>query len=413
MEHYSASVLGGGLGGILTALRLSRAIPSVVLVDNQLPAAKGQLGGFAQFAGAKFSLPPAGMGLLPLAGSEAALKSAVVEVLGELRLAERIPAEWLSSPIPTDSDVGISVKGRGYYSIVLPSDEVQQIIARTVSKLDGLVNQRNGKCTSIVRSEHSFDINLDGPSGQETISADAVFVAIGRGTTREMLPAELEQTDGKGIDVGVRVEFYDRTAFASLNSVGADAKLLSGSCRTFCINSPGAIYRYDFGSIPIAGGIVVDDPSHQAGNFGILCRQKDKRQMLVTILKQSPEFYLEPRHSNVDLFSSCQECYGQAVASEIRDFVEVLSDNGFVDFAKPHRWHLPLMDWHWPTFGRTGSCETNVPGLYVVGDAAGHARGILQAAISGWLAAKEHLDKRYRSDRSSRESVVIEVEQTG
>jgi hypothetical protein len=82
-----------------------------------------------------------------------------------------------------------------------------------------------------------------------------------------------------------------------------------------------------------------------------------------------------------------------AVVSEISQFVDLLIANNYVDFSKPHRWHIPLMDWHWPTFGRPSSCETNVPNLYVVGDVAGHARGILQAAVSGWLAAAEHIDK--------------------
>ncbi len=49
-------VIGGGLAGLLGALRLADAGHSVVLFDQALPQAGGRLGGFAEFSGAKFSL---------------------------------------------------------------------------------------------------------------------------------------------------------------------------------------------------------------------------------------------------------------------------------------------------------------------------------------------------------------------
>lgn len=52
---------------------------------------------------------------------------------------------------------------------------------------------------------------------------------------------------------------------------------------------------------------------------------------------------------------------------------------------------MPLLDWHWHTFATPSSHLTSLPGVYALGDSSGHARGLLQASVSGWLAAEEYL----------------------
>ena len=82
---FDVAIIGGGLTGILAAIRLIKEGVKVALIDNPLPLANGKIGGFVRFSGAKFSLPPAGMGLVPVAGSIERLMvtiNKVTEILG-------------------------------------------------------------------------------------------------------------------------------------------------------------------------------------------------------------------------------------------------------------------------------------------------------------------------------------------
>jgi hypothetical protein len=84
--------------------------------------------------------------------------------------------------------------------------------------------------------------------------------------------------------------------------------------------------------------------------------------------------------------------WGAEVADSLQSFCEALADARLVDWSVSHLVHWPLLDWHWNVFGTVGTAQTSSTGLYVAGDSAGHARGLLQAAVSGWLAAQEILD---------------------
>jgi phytoene dehydrogenase-like protein len=83
---FDVTVVGGGLSGLCAALRLGTCGARVLLLDTAITGPTHTLGGFAQFSGAKFSMPPAGMGILPIAGSTEALIHAIEEVLSILEL---------------------------------------------------------------------------------------------------------------------------------------------------------------------------------------------------------------------------------------------------------------------------------------------------------------------------------------
>jgi hypothetical protein len=77
------------------------------------------------------------------------------------------------------------------------------------------------------------------------------------------------------------------------------------------------------------------------------------------------------------------------VPERIYDFALRLAGAGLLHLPEQFTVHYPLIDWHWPVFGQPGKLQTAVEGLYAIGDLSGHARGLLQAATMGWLAAEE------------------------
>jgi hypothetical protein len=194
------------------------------------------------------------------------------------------------------------------------------------------------------------------------------------------------------LDVGVRVEFTDRRAVKGLRSLGPDAKILSGRTRTFCLNSPGAVYRYPFDNYTIPGGVVASAEVTSA-NVGLLVRVRSKEDTLLRAkaLLAGTSHYLESplveRTVLGDKRNLVEQIFGAEVCSDLERFGKALEEAGLVDWGAPHAVHFPLLDWHWNVYALETTHETSKSGLMVVGDSAGHARGLLQAGISGWLAA--------------------------
>lgn len=149
----------------------------------------------------------------------------------------------------------------------------------------------------------------------------------------------------------------------------------------------------------IAGGFAADNACTTA-NVGLLVRTTGKRERLLKIaqsirnLQGSGLFRstYEVAGDGLGIASpTVNEILGGDIAAAIDAFKVQLAKLGLARWKDAHRIHLPLLDWHWPTFGREERFESEIEGLFIIGDAAGNARGLLQAATSGWLAAAEYL----------------------
>ena len=391
-ERVSANsvVIGGGLAGLVAAYRLSRTGRNTVLVDMPPVDPQGGLGGFARFSGAKFSLPPAGLGLLPIAGSHAALNQVANEVLALLGLAQR--ADYLSSQNHSVLPASDTFTLRAYQSLVLRPDEVDAVLSRLQSLLESEIEIVVGRCTSLSRTASGWMAGIDTPLGfSKQLESPVVIYAGGRSTSVLLRQAGAQPQIGKGLDVGFRIEFQDKGALTKLRSFGPDAKIIKNECRTFCLNYPGEVFRYEYEELSIPGGVVAHE-GYPGANVGILCRVKQKPEMLSRIRSVLPR--VKQQHPRLELHASDQELsetltdlYGANVSQQLVSFSHQLVHDGLIRWSEPHIVHVPLVDWHWDVYAEDESFATTVSGLHVIGDSSGHARGLLQAAMSGWLVA--------------------------
>ena len=392
-RHWSDFiVIGGGLSGLTAAHILSNWGADVILLDERLPDGKG-LGGFTGFSGAKFSLLPAGQGLIPAAGSLERLREAIDHVLGLLDIRSRVE----SGAGDTSADEPLLGSGaiRRYRSIVLTPLEIErtiEVISKIVKESVQVIATKVTKLRTDGRDWVAFGRN------GELARARSVLFAAGRTGGSLLRDAGATSQEGKGVDLGVRIEFLDRRALKTLREQGPDAKILMGRTRTFCLNYPGTVYRYPFRDISIPGGIV-GHRGQRCANVGILTRVTPKQATIENVLHRlSTLERVEYEGASAvrglpfqDKLPAIQFVYGETVANELITFAKMLGESEFVDWNKPYKVHFPLLDWHWDTFGVGSTHRADRPGLYVAGDAAGHARGLLQAGVSGWLAAHEML----------------------
>jgi uncharacterized FAD-dependent dehydrogenase len=390
---YDLVIIGGGLAGISAAAALSK-YPKIQALLIDCPAVEGATGygGFARFSGAKFSPPPAGKNLRKLVQTDEELESAFDYFSSISKLGERlsINGDSLSKADQKIQDTDLEI--RRYSSLVLNPQEMTDVINNVANSIPTWVNKLAGKCELISRSENGFSIILN----ESVIQTKAIMLAAGRVATANLLGDVTEETFNRGIDLGVRFEFSDKKDIRALRSLGADAKILWRNCRTFCLNYPGAVFRYPFGSISIPGGIVADNDAEGA-NFGILYRTPEKKESISKILAVCKRNGDHAVNRSISVQGAAlgeseailREIYPAVVVDELKKFCDLLSAAGLIDWKRPHIVHMPLIDWHWPVYGNVNSHRASIDGIWVVGDSAGHARGLLQAAISGILGIKE------------------------
>jgi len=383
-------IIGAGFAGIITAIRLQQLGYQSIIVDSSLPESQGEIGGFAKFSGAKFSLPPAGMGLLKITNSDTLLWETIKKV-----------SEILTLDIDNSFSSFDKIKGletiRQYDSIILSPHKMDKLLRELKQKLEKKsIKIINGYVSKIKLNNVHVLLNLKNNNLIKEIKCNTLFYAGGRMNSDILLDAGIIATNNKGIDIGARIEFMSGNGLSELRQYGPDAKLIKGNCRTFCLNVPGEIFRYQFKNISIPGGIISSSPANEKSNIGLLYRSNEKSKVTNRIIdkcknisKKDLEF---PYSAMGTVFGDARplmsEIYGEIITEKLENFGKYISDKGLINLDAEHYVHLPLIDWHWNTFAINDSFRTSDKMIYCVGDSSGYARGLLQAAVSGWLAAE-------------------------
>jgi hypothetical protein len=351
------------------------------------------LGGFARFSGAKFSLFPAGSGLAPVVGGNEALSDLYARVISHFSRSG-LAKFATDARVMVGNEYGLSssLSLREYHSIVLSPNEVSELINYLEGELRDSVILRGTAKKLHLLGPRSFGVSLGESS---MVTSRYLMIAAGRLGGHLLSEAGVPETSGKGIDFGVRLEFATRQPLAELRRRGPDAKILSGQVRTFCLNSPGRIFHYPAFGLQIPGGVVAED-NVQTSNVGILRRIPEKHRALAEFVEKAAKFgdgagpfAFEGTDPSFALNHALRNLLPLGVAEEIEEFSEAMTASGLLGLPESFTVHYPLVDWHWPVFARPSSLETQVEGLYALGDLGGHARGLLQAAAMGWFGAEE------------------------
>ena len=390
---YEVAIVGGGLAGLMAAARAETLGASVVLIDASVVSTAGSLGGFAPFSGAKFSLFPAGTGIGPIVGGDDALIAryrqvcTIIAALGFPRF-EVTDRQLMGAESSTKQDLSY----RRYHSILLSTLEMTSLVSALSARLSHTKVVRANATHIAVSGGAPFEIQL---GTRDVIVGKTLIMAAGRLGSGLLEAASVPQTSGKGIDIGVRLAFDDRVSVAGLRELGPDAKFMAAGVRTFCLNSPGRIFHYPGLGYSLPGGVVAEADWPES-NVGVLCRLPDRAAFLREFSRQTPPLGALPLSqpgSGLDLgwSESSRKSIGEQVAKRIDEFVVKLENSGLVKLPNRYVVHYPLLDWYWPVFSLPGRLTTAVPGLFATGDASGHARGLMQAAVMGILAAEEAL----------------------
>ncbi len=436
---YDVAVIGAGPAGLFAALEFADSDLSVVVLDKGLAPKEREsitcgVGGAGTFSDGKLNLTtkiggaPADIGFPT--GELNALIAHVDEVFTRYGAPEQYSgedAEALMGLKKAASEAGIEfIAGRQRH---IGTGRIREVIDALYQDLRarGVVFMLDCPVQAITMNDHGFVVAHE--KGQ--LEASRVVAAPGRVGAYWL--REVSRSLGVGpdfgpLDVGVRVEF-PAELYTHVERVMYDAKLrvrtrtYDDVVRTFCTNPRGFVVREDYDEFSLVNGhaennhktentnfallvhIELTDPVEDTTEYGraiaklattigggkpILQRLKDLetgRRSTPERISRVPIHPTLAAHTPGDLSMALPHRVVVDVLEAIQRLDRImpgLASDGTLVYA-------PEIKFYDTRYRLKRGMETEVPGFHVAGDASGHSRGIVFAAVTGVLAAREIL----------------------
>lgn len=320
----------------------------------------------------------------------------------------------------------------------LGTERCKQVLINIGDYLHGKVEMRTNTLVKEVMVEGG---RVRGVSieGGEKILADQVVVAPGR-EGAEWLAQQIEAHGGEmranAVDIGVRVE-VPAPVLEPITSDLYEPKLIYYSknfedrVRTFCMNPYGLVCVERYGDVLTVNGHSYADTRTENTNFAILVSTaftEPFREPIAYgkyiarlanllgegIIIQRLGDLLSGRRSTSDRISrsTVKPTLGDATPGDlsfvlpyryINDILEMLQS---LDTLAPGLYTRNTIlygvevKFYSSRPRLSSSLETEIPGLYAIGDGAGVTRGLVQASVSGMMAARSILSKLSSAPRA-------------
>lgn len=438
---WDVAIIGAGPAGLFAARELAPSrLKVIVLEKGQAPRERRSItcgvGGAGAFSDGKLNLSPRiggepeELGLGPKEAEE------LIAYVDEVFTRYGAPAEYsgedeeaLARLKKVATEAGVEfIAGRQRH---IGTGKIREVIDNFYQDLrsQGVAFRLETKVRAIRREGEGYVLDLGG----EELHARFVIAAPGRVGAywlREVTRALGVGPDFGPLDVGVRVEF-PAEIYEPIERVMYDAKFrvrtptYDDMVRTFCTNPRGFVVAEDHGDFVLVNGhaenekktantnfallvrIELTNPVEDTTEYGraiaklattigggkpILQRLKDLRQGRRSTLERIRRVPIEPTLPEFTPGDISMALPHRVVV----DLVEALS---MLDKVMPGvdsgstLLYAPEIKFYDTRYRIRKGMETELPGFYVAGDASGHSRGIVFAAVTGILAARHILSR--------------------
>jgi len=436
------AIVGAGPAGLFAARELGPSGLRVVVVEKgQAPRERKSLtcgvGGAGAFSDGKLNLTPRIGGEPEELGLGPAEVEALIRYVDETFTRYGAPAEYsgededaLAHLRKVAAEAGVEfIAGRQRH---IGTTKIREVIDNLYQDLlrQGVLFLLGKRVHTIRKEGDGFVLDL---GGGEEVQARQVIAAPGRVGAywlREVTRALGVGPDFGPLDVGVRVEF-PAEIYAPIERIMYDAKFrvrtptYDDMVRTFCTNPRGFVVAEDHGEFVLVNGhaenerktgntnfallvrIELTDPVEDTTEYGraiaklattigggkpILQRLKDLRQGRRSTLERIRRVPIEPTLKDFTPGDISMALPHRVVV----DLVEALA---MLDKVMPGvdsgstLLYAPEIKFYDTRYRIRQGMETELPGFYVAGDASGHSRGIVFAAVTGILAARHILSR--------------------
>lgn len=452
---YDVIIIGAGPAGLFAARELSKK-KKVLLIDagvdlqdkeckietiGQCRYCKptchiiGGFGGAQFFEGTKLSIYPAGTGLTNFLDDEMNIQDlykSVDEILEKYGKSPR--------PIPALKDINELKEEFQKQGIEMKYYNSQKVSKYTMNKICyNLKEELSLNAVTIQLREQIHDIvkNADGTFLLKTKNtqyiASKIIFAVGRIGSRQLtkLADKLEikyEDEEQEMEIGVRIEMPYHV-FNKVNNIHNDLKLKmkledGSELRTFCQDYKGFITKCVYNMTgdrlvaSLDGHIIGTD--EDGGNMSDVVNLAVHHRYKVTfpieqiydivdkisiqkkpIVQSMKNFMNNTNDKNIfgtkfsmpDVIeANINDYMPEKTLIALKDFIRKI-DQVLPGFANDQNTvYAPSFEMGWKKFILKNNFETNIDGIYIIGDATGHFRGSMQAMASGILCANAILN---------------------
>lgn len=439
--RYDVAIVGAGPAGLFAALELSQSDLRVVVLEKGLAPKERKsitcgVGGAGTFSDGKLNLTPKIGGDPAAIGCSLGELESLIKEVDEAFTRYGAPEKYsgedrraLASLKKRAAEAGIEfIAGRQRH---IGTRRIREVIDAMYRDLlsRGIEFRLGVEVRTIHKDEGGFRIDLGG----EEIQARQVIAAPGRVGAYWL--REVARRLGVGpefgpLDVGVRVEF-PAELYEPIERAMYDAKFrlrtrtYDDMVRTFCTNPRGFVVKEDYDEFVLVNGhaenkkktentnfallvhIELTDPVEDTTEYGravaklattigggrpILQRLKDLQQGRRSTMERIRRVPIQPTLGEFTP-GDVSMALPQRVVTDIVEGIERLDRIMPGLAADGTLIYAPEIKFYDTRYRVRAGMETELSGFYVAGDASGHSRGIVFAAVTGILAAR-HIKSR-------------------
>ncbi|MGP4074146.1 NAD(P)/FAD-dependent oxidoreductase [Piscibacillus sp. B03] len=402
-------------------------------------------GGAGMFSDGKLSVYPAGSGLMKILNDEGKIIQLNQEIVDTIKhtLSDY---EFTESNTNNTNSLGsgdqaseeLELKNYGVYHV--GTEGIQEYCSRLEDELRelGLNLIYETKFTYAKKVGDNYLLDLKGKRNMEyNISCNSLVMSTGKASgqiLRDVFESLNVEVNYNAIELGVRVE-SSKSAVNCFSQEHLDAKfkkkIKDVEARTFCLCGGGYLVNCFYDNylpdrkISTISGFSWQNKKSDNGNFGLLVRKKfpehidplkvqlgiiqainDISPKKATIVQRLGDFISNNPTSEEDLNNNTIKStlpsatptnlkwvLPNYVTEAVEIFIQELANISPELSNEDTLLHAPVWELCWDKVKVNEKLETSQDNFYVVGDAMGAARGIVQAATTGLVVADTIMQK--------------------
>lgn len=417
---YDVAIIGAGPSGIFCGLELAKTAGlNVVMIDEGTSFWKKRcsfidngrcakcsscstlagFGGSAFFNPGKLSLYPAGSGLKHLLGGEECCKALYARVIAIMeKFGLNVSNEYQISEIP-NLPYDNSIKVKYYNSYPVSKGKMNAFISEVQKILENNIELMMECHVNSIEKDKQWKLLL---KNGDVIYAK--YIAIGTGEYGYQWWKTIADKFGvkricSNLDIGIRIEFSSK-ALEKYWPYHKDLKIImrapdNSEIRTYCVIKNGITVPCFYGDYTVWDGIA-DNNSDTAGMtiFNRVSESELGNDKVSYANKYLTNFYSKtslPQSCSLSQFMNTdiwkQFVFEKHIYENLKFGIKKIFGYLEIDMTCISKIYVPVIDNLWQKCDVNNTFETTVKDMFVMGDATGIARGIMQSALSGIVVA--------------------------
>lgn len=365
------------------------------------------LGGSSLISGTKFSLFPAGTGLLEIIKDEIFLKNKTNEVIDYLKTQINL---FKNESKFSDSEAHafyskFNYSNKFYESYSYDEEEYHQFLLNICDILEkGNVDIKfSTTLNKIIKEDQRIFLEINENKINKKISSKRVILSTGKSGYHllDKISKELNlPKTPSSLEVGVRLEF-PTAIFENIDMYQSDLKLKSGTSKTYCVSKNGYVVKYNYNGNYFTEGHVKTNAKTGFTNLGMLIKRPpniNNSFLYNEIIKN----YKSVSNGNIlkyaykDFFSNVSICKifsNETLEQEIKEAVKKFV-NTFINEKEHCNINIYLLEQDFPIWKYDVDSKFEaLDNIYIIGSATGGFRGIVQCFVSGLICMENILER--------------------